>query len=70
MYLNSRPIDTLPKIADNLNFFYRKYKKSTKYAFILNLKVDWKVYDINLAPNKREIIIQDKLVEQINNQLR
>ena len=60
----------MPKITETLNFFYRKYKKNTKYAFILNIKANWKVFDINLAPNKREVIIQDKLVEQINNQLR
>lgn len=70
MYLNKRPIDPIPKIVEQLNFFYRKYKKNTKYIFILNLKLDWQIYDINLAPNKREILIQDRVVEKINEELR
>ena len=53
MYVNHRPIDPLPKIVDFLDSVYKKYSKSTKYVFILNLKVEKRSLDVNLTPNKR-----------------
>lgn len=40
MYVNKRPIDPLPKILELLDSVYKKYSKSSKYVFVLNLKVD------------------------------
>lgn len=53
MFLNNRPIDPLPKIVNVLDSYYKKYNRSTKYAFIINLVLPWDTYDVNLAPNKR-----------------
>ena len=65
MYLNKRPIDPLQKVQSALNDIYRKYNKHTKYIYILNLVLPWESYDVNLAPNKREILIKEQLVEKI-----
>lgn len=58
MYLNKRPIDPVPKLHNFLNEVYRKYNKSTKFVYIINLILPWNHYDVNLAPNKREILIK------------
>lgn len=53
MFLNRRPIDPIPLILAALNEIYKKYNKNTKYAFVINLKLDHNDIDVNLTPNKR-----------------
>lgn len=41
LYLNSRPIDPLPKLTYVFDEYYKKYNKSTKYVYILNIVLPW-----------------------------
>lgn len=66
-YLNSRPIDSIPKIISVLDDFYKKYNRSTKYIDVINILLPWDTYDVNLTPNKREIFIKEQLLTKIVN---
>ena len=70
MYLNKRPIDPLPKLQSTLNEIYKKYNKNTKYAYVLDLVLPNADFDVNLAPNKREILIKENLLNMIVEELR
>ena len=58
MFLNRRPIDSIPTILSALNEMYKKYNKNTKYAFVIDLKLEHTEIDVNLTPNKREVFIR------------
>lgn len=53
-----------------MNEIYKKYNNNTKYAFVLNLKLDHQHIDVNLSPNKREIFIRKNVLDNIIEQLR
>ena len=58
IYVNNRPVD-LPKINRLLNEIWLKYtlKSRTSISYILNLYLPTHTYDINMSPNKREIVL-------------
>lgn len=49
---------------------YRKYNKSTKFIYILNVKADDNAYDLNLTPNKREIMLVMPTIHKIIEELK
>lgn len=57
VFCNGRPVD-MPNIVKSLNEVWRRYEMKQKPAFILDLKVSAGSFDVNLAPDKREVIIQ------------
>ena len=58
IYVNNRPVD-LPKINRLLNEIWLKYtlKSHTNISYILNIYLPTYTYDINMSPNKREIVL-------------
>lgn len=48
-----------------MNEIYKKYNNNTKYAFIVNLKLEHQQIDLNLTPNKREIFVRKNILEGI-----
>ena len=58
IYVNNRPVD-LPKINRLINEIWLKYalKSRTNISYILNIHLPTYTYDINMSPNKREIVL-------------
>ena len=58
IYVNNRPVD-LPKINRLLNEIWLKYtlKSRTSISYILNFTLPTHTYDVNMSPNKREIVL-------------
>ena len=58
IYVNNRPVD-LPKINRLLTEIWLKYalKSHTNISYILNIHLPTYTYDINMSPNKREIVL-------------
>jgi len=62
MFCNSRPVD-LSRFAKALNEVWRRYEMKQKPAFVLNVHVPSGLFDINMTPDKREVlIVQEQLV--------
>lgn len=59
VFCNGRPVD-MPKIVKAFNEVWRRYEMKQKPAFILDLKVSAGSFDVNLAPDKREVIVQNE----------
>lgn len=66
IFLNGRPVD-MPRLVKALNETWRKYEMKQKPAFVLDITVDRATVDVNLAPNKREVLIEseDVLVDML-----
>ena len=56
LFCNGRPVD-LPKVVKVLNESWRRYEMKNKPACILNIQVPAGYFDVNLVPDKREIVI-------------
>ena len=56
LYCNGRPVD-LPKITKLVNEVWRKYEMKHKSACVLDVLVPPGCYDVNLSPDKREVVI-------------
>ncbi len=71
IFCNGRPVD-LPKVTKVLNEVWRRYEMKQKPACILNIKVPAGTFDVNLTPDKREIVLShesmmlDALREEID----
>jgi len=61
-FVNRRPIDPISQLLNLFDEIYKKNNHSTKYAFILNLKIEQNQIDVNLSPNKREVLIRKPLL--------
>jgi DNA mismatch repair protein MutL len=61
IFCNGRPVD-LPKIVKALNEIWRKYEMKQKPAFIIDLRVSAGSIDVNVTPDKREIILKNENV--------
>lgn len=59
-FLNGRPIDMPKKIKNLLSELYRRYNVSSAPIVVLKLLVEDDNYDINAAPDKREVFIQNE----------
>jgi DNA mismatch repair protein MutL len=61
IFCNGRPVD-LPKVVKALNEIWRKYEMKQKPAFIIDLRVSAGSIDVNVTPDKREIILKNENV--------
>lgn len=59
IFCNGRPVD-LPKVTKVLNEVWRRYEMKQKPACILNIKVPAGTFDVNLTPDKREIVLSQE----------
>eukprot|EP01033_Poteriospumella_lacustris_P000696 gene696-492_t len=59
IFCNSRPVD-LPRVVKALNEVWRKYEMKQKPAFIVDIRINRSAVDVNLAPNKREVLIESE----------
>lgn len=55
-FVNGRPVD-LPRFAKVLNEVWRRYEMKQKPAFVLDISVPAGYFDVNLTPDKREVLI-------------
>lgn len=55
-YLNGRPVD-LPRVMKALNECWRQYEMGHKPAAILNFALPHGTFDVNVSPDKREVLI-------------
>ena len=60
VFINQRPVD-MPKISKLFNEVWRQYEMKQKPAFVLNFCLPPSSYDINIAPNKREVFLVDEV---------
>ena len=61
-YINNRPIE-LPKLQRAINECYRHITSLHTYPFVLlNLRLPYDTYDINVTPNKRQVFMQNELL--------
>lgn len=58
-FLNGRPVD-LPKLTRVLNETWRQYEMNHKPACILELVLAPGEFDVNVTPDKREVILTDE----------
>ena len=56
VFCNGRPVD-LPKFVKVINEVWRKYEMKHKSACIIDVRVPAGGFDVNLSPDKREIVI-------------
>ena len=70
VYCNGRPVD-LPKFTKVVNEVWRKYEMKHKSACILDVRVPAGWFDVNLAPDKREVIIagEEVILEALRTQM-
>lgn len=59
-FLNGRPIDIPRKLKMLLSDLYKQYNSSSAPIAILKLLVEDDNYDINAAPDKREVFIKNE----------
>lgn len=60
-FCNGRPVD-LPRFAKVLNEVWRRYEMKQKPAFVLDIVVPVGYFDVNLTPDKREVLIVQEAV--------
>lgn len=56
-FLNKRPIE-LPKFTKVLNEIYKIQNPSQMPISVLNLSVPYGIYDVNVSPDKRKVMLQ------------
>lgn len=61
IFCNKRPVD-FPKLNKILNETWRKYEMKQKPAFIIDLRVSKGNVDVNVTPDKREIILKNDMI--------
>ncbi|CAB3374130.1 Hypothetical predicted protein [Cloeon dipterum] len=73
-YLNTRPVD-MPQISKAINNVYKQFNKNQFPLVVLNVTTkESDSFDVNLAPDKRSVIIRDQkmlqtLIEDLLNKL-
>ena len=59
VYVNSRPVDA-PFLTKIVNSEWRKYSSKKYPVLVLNINVNQSAVDVNLAPDKRTIVLENK----------
>jgi DNA mismatch repair protein PMS2 len=70
LFCNGRPVD-LPKFSKVINEVWRRYEMKNKPACILNILVPSGSFDVNLTPDKREIVLSHEniLLEKLRDEI-
>ena len=70
LFVNKRPID-FPKLQKVINEVYRSFSMHQYPVFILNISLPSDEYDINVTPDKRQVMIhrEKHIVESVKEQL-
>lgn len=58
-FVNSRPC-TLPQVAKAFNEVYKSYNGSQSPFIFANIELDTHMYDVNVSPDKRTILLHDQ----------
>ncbi|KAK1442393.1 DNA mismatch repair mutl/mlh/pms like protein [Babesia gibsoni] len=65
LFINSRPVEEVKKIKKCLKDVHKQFSSRLNVAFVLNLVMEYKNVDINLAPDKRKLLIfQEEMITQ------
>lgn len=69
-FINSRPC-ILPQISKAFNEIYRSFNTTQLPVVIANIKLDTALYDVNVTPDKRTILLhnEQELIEMIKEEL-
>ena len=59
IFVNSRPVDA-PFLTKILNSEWRKISSKKYPVIVLNINVDQSAVDVNLAPDKRTVLLQNQ----------
>jgi DNA mismatch repair protein PMS2 len=70
-YLNFRPIDLPRKLRSLVQDLYQQYNPNSLIWVFMNILAKDGSYDINVAPDKREVFLQDeaKVVQEFKSYL-
>ncbi|KAK6617143.1 hypothetical protein RUM43_014745 [Polyplax serrata] len=60
-YINMRPVDN-PKIGKLVNEMYHQFNNHQAPFVILNIKIAFGSFDVNVTPDKRQILIQNEKI--------
>ncbi|EKX51491.1 Pms1 mismatch repair mutL [Guillardia theta CCMP2712] len=71
LYLNKRPVD-IPKLSKAINEVYKMYNMHQYPIYFLNIQLSTDTYDVNVTPDKRQIMFHDesRLIEFVKENLR
>ena len=58
LYINGRPVD-IPKVTKAFNEVWRQYEMKHKPAYVVNLILRRGTFDINVTPDKREVLLTE-----------
>ncbi|GIX64831.1 DNA mismatch repair protein, putative [Babesia caballi] len=65
LFVNRRPVDEMKKLKKCLKDVHRQFSSKYNVAYVLNLTIDWQQVDINLAPDKRRVLLmQEEVIMQ------
>jgi DNA mismatch repair protein PMS2 len=69
-FVNARPCG-LPQIAKAFNEVYKSYNSSQSPFIFANIELDTHLYDVNVSPDKRTIMLhdQDRMLEHLKSSL-
>ena len=59
VFINQRPVD-IPKITRTMNNVWRLYEMKHKPAYILNLTLPPGSFDVNVTPDKRQVLLTNE----------
>ena len=65
-FVNARPC-SLPQVAKAFNEVYKSYNSSQSPFIFANIEMDTHLYDVNVSPDKRTILLHDqtRMLEQL-----
>jgi len=69
LFINRRPVDVAPLTAA-IDSTWRKYEMKQKPAFFLQLHLDPSLFDVNVTPDKRKVLLSPTIQEAVVEALR
>ncbi|GFE55443.1 DNA mismatch repair protein [Babesia ovis] len=67
LFVNRRPVDGMKKIRRCIKDIHKQFSSKYNVAYILNINIDAKQVDVNLAPDKRRLFVmqEERIVQQL-----
>ena len=69
MYINQRPVDVVP-LTQAIDSAWRKFEMKQKPAFFLQLHLPPSLFDVNITPDKRKVLLSPTIQESALDALR